>query len=86
MDTDEEDRKKSPEERLIEAKANFVKAVDDYDPLRLVKDHPWISVGTAFASGLGLAATRINLKDISLLPLVLQMGNYALKYFIDSKK
>ena len=86
MDKDEETGAKSPEERLIEAKINFLNAVDNYDPLRPIKDHPWLGMGAAFVSGVGLSLTKINLKDISLLPLVLQMGNNALKYLLDSKK
>lgn len=81
-----EEESQNAEERLIEAKIELVRAVDDFDPLEPIKDHPWISVGAAFASGLGVAASKINFKDFSFLPMILQVGNYLLKSALNDKK
>ena len=86
MAKDEENRAQSPEEQLIEAKINFINATEAYDPLAIIKKHPWISVGSAFAAGIGAATSKIDLKNLSLAPLILQIGNYLLKYLIDAKR
>ena len=82
---DGEGREKSVEEQLIEAKIEFVKSADAFDPLSPIKDHPWVSSAAAFAAGLGLVAARPNVKNLSIAPLVLQAGNLLLN-FLSNKK
>lgn len=62
---------------LEDAKINFLKAAENISPLKPVREHPFISIGTAFLLGMGGGA--LGKRGVNASFLIGQMADIAIK-------
>lgn len=66
-------------EDVAEARARFLEAAGTFEPLGVVRKHPFLSLGGAFAAGIGMNKLIRNAPYLSLLPVGVQIAGLAAK-------
>lgn len=64
---------------MAEARTRFLEAAGAYEPLGVVRRHPFLSLGGAFAAGIGLSKLIRTAPYLSLLPVGVQIAGLAAK-------
>lgn len=71
---------------LDEAKKRFLESAAKIDPFRPVKNRPFISIGCAFLSGVLCAAMQKKIRNLPVMPLMLDGADLIIQYLLDKKK
>jgi hypothetical protein len=66
-------------EDVAEARARFLEASGTFEPLGVVRRHPFLSLGGAFAAGIGMNRLVKTAPYLSLLPVGVQIAGLAAK-------
>lgn len=94
MGTDKEIRETEEAKSSIErarddlnaAKAEFMDALNNLQPVQFVREKPLICAGSAFLLGFGLTSLSRKLAWIELLPIFLQTAETASRLFVNLRK
>lgn len=69
----------SVSEEVAEARAHFLETAGEYEPLGIVRKHPFLSLGGAFVVGIGMNRLIRNASYLSFLPVSLQIATLTAK-------
>lgn len=65
--------RKSAREEVARARERFLDAAGTFEPLAIVRKHPFLGVGSAFAAGFGTNRVITKLPYLTLLPVGAQI-------------
>lgn len=69
----------SVKEQVAEAKIRFLKNAEQYDPISMVRKHPYISLVGSFMTGFGIHRSMKLGDYLSLLPVGIQIAALSAK-------
>ena len=69
----------SVDEQVAEAKLRFLNNAEQYDPLAVVRKHPYLSIAGSFAAGFGIHRSMKLGNYLSLLPVGVQIAALSAK-------
>ena len=71
---------------LEDAKNNLLKTAAQIDFLAPVKKRPILSIGCAFFTGIICASLQKNIRNLPMLPLILDGADLVIQTLLDKKK
>lgn len=78
--------RQGPELSLAEAKRNFIKACSVYEPLGVVKRHPFTAPLCAMLAGYAFTRLMKPVAGLATLPLAMQAAQLATKFILALRK